>query len=93
MKRGRQIETNDSGIPGVFMGAANRWKTDYISFTLGLCLCHPLAVPPTSDSFDEMETLEEEKESFAGLFRLLERESVQSVTFSRNFVSLGTAST
>lgn len=45
MKGGRQMETNDSGIPRVVRGAANRLETDYISLALSLRLC--LCLSPT----------------------------------------------
>lgn len=34
MKGGRQMETNDSGLPRVVRGAANRLDTDYISLSV-----------------------------------------------------------
>lgn len=60
------METNDSGIPRVVRGAANRLETDYISLTLSLCLpflsrslYHAYSLP-LSNSFDVMETLQKE---------------------------------
>lgn len=50
MNRGRQMETNDSGIPGVVRGAANRWETDYISLTLS-SLCFPPSLVPVLSLF------------------------------------------
>lgn len=60
------METNDSGIPRVVRGAANRLETDYISLALSLCL--PFCLSPShapilslySNSFDVMETFQKE---------------------------------
>lgn len=58
------METNDSRIPGVVRGAANRLDTDYISlapsfFVFPLCfsLSHARSLS-VSNSFDVMETLQ-----------------------------------
>lgn len=57
MKGGRQMETNDSGLPRVVRGAANRLETDYISLALSLRLPFSL---PLLNSFDVMETFQED---------------------------------
>lgn len=45
MKRGRQMETNDSGIPRVVRGAANRLETDYISLALAFFVFPFVSLP------------------------------------------------
>lgn len=50
MKRGRQMETNDSVIPRVVRGAANRLETDYISLALSFFV-FPFVSLPLSCSF------------------------------------------
>lgn len=51
------METNDSGLPRVVRGAANRLETDYISLALSLRLPFSL---PLLNSFDVMETFQED---------------------------------
>ncbi len=59
------METNDSGIPRVVRGAANRLETDYISlaFSLFLPFCLSRFLMPISSLFQThliMETLQKE---------------------------------
>lgn len=61
------METNDSGLPRVVRGAANRLQTDYISLGLSLSLTLLLSLShscgyflPFSNSFDVMETLQKD---------------------------------
>lgn len=50
MKETRQMETNDSEIPRVVRGAANRLETDYISLALS-CFVFPFVFLPFSHLF------------------------------------------
>lgn len=50
------METNDSGLPRVVRGAANRLEADYISFFLSLSLLFPHLL----NSFNAMEAFQED---------------------------------